>query len=54
MPALLGFDGPDVILGGKKRIRPDAVIVATGYRRGLERLVGSLGLLEATPAASRS
>jgi putative flavoprotein involved in K+ transport len=43
--ALLGFDGPDVILGGKERIRPDAVIVATGYRRGLEPLVGSLGVL---------
>ena len=45
--ALLGFDGPDVILGGKERIRPDAVIVATGYRRGLEPLVGSLGVLGA-------
>lgn len=45
--ALLGFDGPDVILSGKQRIRPDAVIVATGYRRGLEPLVGSLGVLGA-------
>ena len=43
--ALLGFDGPDVILGGRERIRPDAVIVATGYRRGLEPLVGHLGVL---------
>jgi putative flavoprotein involved in K+ transport len=43
--ALLGFDGPDVVLAGHERIRPDAVIVATGYRRGLEPLVGGLGVL---------
>jgi putative flavoprotein involved in K+ transport len=43
--ALLGFDGPDVIVSGHERIRPDAVIVATGYRRGLEPLVGGLGVL---------
>jgi putative flavoprotein involved in K+ transport len=46
--ALLGFDGADVILAGHERIRPDAVIVATGYRRGLEPLVGSLGVLGAS------
>jgi putative flavoprotein involved in K+ transport len=44
--ALLGFDGPDVILSGRERIRPEAVIVATGYRRGLEPLVGPLGVLD--------
>jgi putative flavoprotein involved in K+ transport len=43
--ALLGFDGPEVILAGHERIRPDAVIVATGYRRALEPLVGKLGVL---------
>jgi putative flavoprotein involved in K+ transport len=43
--ALLGFDGPEVILAGHERIQPDAVIVATGYRRGLEPLVGHLGVL---------
>jgi putative flavoprotein involved in K+ transport len=43
--ALLGFDGPEVILGGHERVRPEVVIVATGYRRGLEPLVGSLGVL---------
>ena len=47
VPALLGFEGPEVILSGKQRIRPDAVIVATGYRRGLEGLVGSLGVIDA-------
>src|SRR4051812_40469369 len=45
--ALVGFDGRDVILAGRERIQPDAVIVATGYRRGLERLVGHLGVLAA-------
>jgi putative flavoprotein involved in K+ transport len=43
--ALLGFDGADVILTGRERIQPDVVIVATGYRRGLEPLVGHLGVL---------
>lgn len=47
VPALLGFDGPEVIVAGHDRIRPDDVIVATGYRRGLEPLVGELGLLGA-------
>lgn len=43
--ALLGFEGDDVVLAGRERIRPDAVIVATGWRRGLEPLVGELGVL---------
>lgn len=45
--ALLGFDGDEVILAGHERIRPEAVIVATGWRRGLEPLVGGLGVLDA-------
>jgi putative flavoprotein involved in K+ transport len=45
--ALLGFEGAEVILGGHERIQPEAVIVATGYRRGLEPLVGHLGVLGA-------
>jgi cation diffusion facilitator CzcD-associated flavoprotein CzcO len=32
-------------LAGGKRVAPDAVIAATGYSRGLEPLVGHLGLL---------
>jgi putative flavoprotein involved in K+ transport len=44
--ALLGFDGDDVVLAGRERIQPEAVIVATGYRRGLEPLVGSLGVVD--------
>ena len=36
------FEGPDVVLGDGSRLRPDAVIAATGYRPGLEPLVGHL------------
>jgi putative flavoprotein involved in K+ transport len=43
--ALVGFDGPDVLLADDSRIQPDVVIAATGYRRGLEPLVGHLGVL---------
>jgi putative flavoprotein involved in K+ transport len=46
--AVDGFDGSDVVLADGSRIRPNAVIAATGYRRGLEPLVGHLGVLEAT------
>lgn len=44
-PAVEGFDGPDVCLAGGARQRADVVIAATGYRRGLEPLVGHLGVL---------
>jgi putative flavoprotein involved in K+ transport len=46
VPAVAGFDGRDVLLADKTRIQPEAVIAATGYRRGLERLVGHLGVLD--------
>jgi putative flavoprotein involved in K+ transport len=45
VPAVTGFDGADVLLADGTRIQPDAVIAATGYRRGLEGLVGHLGVL---------
>jgi putative flavoprotein involved in K+ transport len=50
--AVQGFEGADVLLGDGRRIRPNAVIAATGYRRGLEPLVGHLGVLgsDGTPA----
>ena len=48
VPALAGFDGDDAILSGGARLRADAVIAATGYGRGLERLVGHLGVLGPT------
>jgi putative flavoprotein involved in K+ transport len=43
--AVEGFAGDDVVLADGQRIQPDAVIAATGYRRGLEPLVGHLGVL---------
>jgi putative flavoprotein involved in K+ transport len=39
------LDGPQVVLADGRRLRPDAVICATGYQRGLEPLVGHLGVL---------
>jgi len=39
------LSGSDVILVDGECIRPDAVICATGYRRGLEAFVGHLGVL---------
>jgi hypothetical protein len=45
--AVQGFDGTDVVLADGQRIRPDAVIAATGFRRGLEPLVGALDVLRA-------
>jgi putative flavoprotein involved in K+ transport len=44
--AVTGFDGSDVLLASGGRIAPDTVIAATGYRRGLEPLVGHLGVLD--------
>jgi putative flavoprotein involved in K+ transport len=43
--AVDGFDGTDVLLADGSRISPDAVIAATGFRAGLEPLVGHLGVL---------
>jgi putative flavoprotein involved in K+ transport len=45
VPTIERFDGRDVVLAGGRRIRPEAVIAATGYERGLEPLVGHLGVL---------
>jgi putative flavoprotein involved in K+ transport len=39
------LDGSHVLLVDGTRLQPDAVICATGYRRGLEPLVGHLGVL---------
>lgn len=44
--AVEAFAGPDVVLSGGERIQPEAVIAATGYARGLESLVGHLGVLD--------
>jgi hypothetical protein len=46
VPAVHAFAGRAVRLVGGSTIEPDAVICATGYRRGLERLVGELDVLD--------
>jgi putative flavoprotein involved in K+ transport len=44
--AVEGIEGDDVLLADGSRVQPDAVIAATGYRRGLDPLVGHLGVLD--------
>ncbi|MFV0135260.1 flavin-containing monooxygenase [Streptomyces sp. HMX87] len=44
--AVDGFEDGKVTLADGTRIAPDAVIAATGYARGLEPLVGHLGVLD--------
>lgn len=44
--AVDGFEEGKVVLADGTRTAPDAVIAATGYRRGLEDLVGDLGVLD--------
>jgi putative flavoprotein involved in K+ transport len=43
--AVEAFDGADVLLADGSRVRPDAIIAATGFRAGLDGLVGHLGVL---------
>jgi putative flavoprotein involved in K+ transport len=44
--AVTGFEGDKVLLADGTAIGAQAVIAATGYRRGLEKLVGHLGVLD--------
>ena len=46
VPAVEAFDGDAVVLDGGRRIRPEVVVVATGYVAALEGLVGHLGVLD--------
>ena len=46
VPGVERLEGADVQLAGSERIRPDAVIAATGFGHGLEPLVGHLGVLD--------
>jgi putative flavoprotein involved in K+ transport len=48
--AVEGFDGRKVLLRGGESLEPDAVIAGTGYLKGLEPLVGHLGVLDDTGA----
>lgn len=45
--AVEGFEDDKVLLADGSRVSPDAVIAATGYVRGLEGLIGHLGVLDA-------
>jgi putative flavoprotein involved in K+ transport len=45
---VVGFDGARVLLADQSSITPEVVVAATGYRRGLEPLVGHLGVLDAS------
>jgi cation diffusion facilitator CzcD-associated flavoprotein CzcO len=40
------LDSTGVLLADGERVEPDVLICATGYRRGLEALVGDLGVLD--------
>ena len=45
VPAVESFGAKDVTLVDGTKVNPDTVIIATGFVRGLEPLVGSLGVL---------
>lgn len=45
VPAVASFTPDAVVLADGSERHPDAVVVATGFRRGLEGLVGDLGVL---------
>lgn len=40
------FDGAEVVLADGARLRPQAVVAATGYERNLPAIVGRLGVLD--------
>jgi putative flavoprotein involved in K+ transport len=44
--AVTGFEGDKVLLADGSAISAQAVIAATGYRRGLEKMTGHLGVLD--------
>ena len=44
--AVTTLDTDNVVLADGTTVRPDAVICATGYRAGLESMVGHLGVLD--------
>ena len=47
VPTVHSFDRDKVVLVDGSRLDPNAVVLATGYLRGLEPLVGHLGVLDA-------
>ncbi|PVB61906.1 NAD(P)/FAD-dependent oxidoreductase [Labrenzia sp. 011] len=47
VPGVKRFEGGNVVLADGSSCAPDVVIAATGYRTGLEPLLGHLGVLDA-------
>ena len=47
VPTIERFEAAQVVLVDGRRLRPDVVIVAAGYSRGLEPMLGALGVLRA-------
>jgi len=47
VPAVASFVADGVVLSDGRELEVDVVVTATGYRRGLEDLVGHLGVLDA-------
>jgi cation diffusion facilitator CzcD-associated flavoprotein CzcO len=54
VPAVERLERRKVILRGGDSVEPDAVIACTGYLKGLDALVGHLGVLDATGAPRHS
>lgn len=46
VPAVRRIFGDDVILSDGRRVQPDAIVVATGYSRGLDELTAGLDVLD--------
>lgn len=46
VPAFDHFDGPSAVLSDGRAIEPDVVICATGFRAGLDTMVGHLSVLD--------
>jgi putative flavoprotein involved in K+ transport len=46
VPTVERFDEGDVLLQDGRRLRPELIVAATGYRTGLQPLVGHLGVLD--------
>jgi cation diffusion facilitator CzcD-associated flavoprotein CzcO len=46
VPGVSEFTADGVVLADGRTIKPDVVIAATGYRTGLETMVGKLGVLD--------
>ncbi|HEY1620547.1 MAG TPA: NAD(P)/FAD-dependent oxidoreductase, partial [Streptosporangiaceae bacterium] len=53
VPEIERLDGAGVVLTDGRRLAPDIVLAATGFRRGLEPLVGHLGVLNAAGLPAR-